>query len=131
MIILEITDGLLYYKNQLSSIYKTDERIIREIIKNNTKCIKSNDNLKLIIYYKSNLTFNLLTQNNQSPKLPQLKQTNIIYEYKCQLEDCELQRNSSYIGKTTTTLSRRLTMHLANGGPKQHTLQKHKTQLTR
>ena len=48
-----------------------------------------------------------------------LKQTNIVYKYTCNVGDCELQ-NSTYIGMTTTTLSRRLTMHLAGGGPKIH-----------
>ena len=28
---------------------------------------------------------------------------------------------NNYIGQTTTTLSRRFTMHLASGGTKQHT----------
>ena len=39
--------------------------------------------------------------------------------YKCNVWDCELQ-NSTYIGMTTATLFRRLTMHLAAGGPKIH-----------
>ncbi len=58
----------IYYKNQYSSMYKTDERILRKIVKNNISCTNSKDNIKLIIYYKSNLTYNLLTQNNQSKK---------------------------------------------------------------
>ena len=40
-------------------------------------------------------------------------------------------QNSTYIGQTTTTLSRRLTMHLASGLPKQHTTNAHKTILNR
>ena len=39
--------------------------------------------------------------------------------------------NNIYIGLTTTTLSRRLTMHLASGGPKQHALENHNLTLTR
>ena len=39
--------------------------------------------------------------------------------------------NNTYIGMTTTTLSRRLTMHLASGGPKQHALTKNHMPLTR
>ena len=45
-----------------------------------------------------------------------LMPTNIVYKYTCNVGDCELQ-NSTYIDMTTTTLSRRLTMHLAAGGP--------------
>ena len=44
-------------------------------------------------------------------------------------EDCELQ--NCYIGQTDTTLSRRLTMHLASGGPKQHHQEVHHATLTR
>ena len=44
--------------------------------------------------------------------------------------DCAHQ-NNTYIGLTTTTLSRRLTMHLASGGPKQHAQDNHNIILTR
>ena len=44
--------------------------------------------------------------------------------------DCEHQ-NNTYIGLTTTTLSSRLTMHLASGGPKQHALDNHNLTITR
>ena len=37
----------------------------------------------------------------------------------------------TYIGQTTTTLPRRLPMHLASGGPKQHTFDSHKTTINR
>ena len=43
---------------------------------------------------------------------------------------CELQ-NNCYIGQTNTTLSRRLAMHLASGGPKQHHQEVHHATLTR
>ena len=69
-------------------------------------------------------------KNNQAPPPPPLQQTNLIYEYKCPIGECEHQ-NNSYIGLTTTTLSRRLTMHLQQGGPKHHTQNHHNTPLTR
>ena len=34
-------------------------------------------------------------------------------------------RSTNYIGSTTTTLSRRLTMHLTNGAIKEHQLARH------
>ncbi|KAF2364624.1 GIY-YIG nuclease superfamily, partial [Trinorchestia longiramus] len=68
--------------------------------------------------------------NNQSAKLSELKQTNVVYEYKCSHEDCE-PHNRLYIGVTTTTLSRRLTMHLGSGGPKNHEMEEHNETLTR
>ena len=45
-------------------------------------------------------------------------------------EDCMLQ-NINYIGSTTTTLSRRLTMHLNNGAINDHTLSVHRSSLSR
>ena len=97
---------------------------------NNIECTKLTDKLNLIIYYPRNTINNLVSRNNNSLKLPTLKQTNIIYEYSCCIGDCELQK-CSYIGMTTTTLSRRLTIHLASGGPKSHTTNTHKIALTR
>ena len=76
-----------------------------------------NEKLQLMIYYKSGTVNNLIVRNNQSPKLTDLKQTNLIDEYKYTTENCEL-RNFSYIGYTTTALSRRFMMHLASGACK-------------
>ena len=121
---------VVYYHNQYSSAYKTDERVLKNIIKSNTTCIDPQDSLKVIIYYKNTYTSGLVSKNNQAPPVNQLQQTDLIYEYKCQIGDCEHQ-NSSYIGLTTTTLSRRLTMHLQSGAPKKHTMDQHHLELTR
>ena len=69
-------------------------------------------------------------KNNLHFKEP-LKQTNVIYEYNCPIEECPLQPKSSYIGCTTTSLSRRLTMHLSDGAIKLHSQSVHDNQLTR
>ena len=119
----------VYYLNQFSAAYKTDEKLLKQIIKNNTAC-KSNTKLQLIIYYKSKPVSNLIVRNNQSPQLPILKRNNLIYEFQCNEGDCEL-RNNSYIGYTTTTLSRRLTMHLAGGAPRHHCKTAHNKSITR
>ena len=126
----DCTTHTVFYRNQFSFNYKVDERIIKEIVYNNTKCRNDSENLKLVIYYKSTTITNLVLKNNSSPPPPALKQTNLIYEYSCPIGDCEL-RKHSYIGLTTTTLSRRLTMHLSSGAPKSHTLDTHNTPLTR
>ena len=120
----------IFYKNQFSSAYKTDERVIKQIIHNNVICMNENERIKLIIYYDKNTTNSLVSRNNQNAKLPPLKQTNVVYRYNCNIGECELQQHS-YIGMTTTTLSRRLTMHLASGGPRNHTQNEHKISITR
>jgi hypothetical protein len=125
------TTHTLMYRNQYSTAYKTDERVIRSIIKNNINCINPDDKLKLIIYYKSHKTSNLIMKNNLCRNQDKLKSTNVIYQYNCKIGECELQESANYIGMTTTTLSRRLTMHLASGGPKIHSEVNHKQKLTR
>ena len=120
----------VFYKNQMHSNYATDESVLKKIIKNNVKCVDQKSFLKLIIYYKNIRTSSLVMKNNPQVNAP-LQKTNVIYEYDCTLGDCELQKNHKYIGETVTTLSRRLTMHLASGGPYIHTKQDHKTLLTR
>ena len=69
---------------------------------------------------------NNLTRDNSL-----LKSTNVVYEYKCKIGDRAHRRNSSYIGHTTTSLSRRMTMHLQSGGPMTHTLSDHGRRLQR
>ena len=64
-------------------------------------------------------------KNNQAPSLPEMQQTNLVYEYQCKLGDCEHLTQNSYIGLTTTSLSRRITMHLDSGAPKFHTGSRH------
>ena len=72
----------------------------------------------------------MLMRNNMSSKSDKLKCTNVVYQFSCPFEDCRL-RGINYIGVTTTSLSRRLTMHLQDGAPKQHMTQTHQTTLTR
>ena len=56
--------------------------------------------------------------------------TNVVYRLSCPEVDCRLLQ-VDYVGATTTTLSRRLTMHLADGAPKVHMYEKHQRHLTR
>ena len=124
-----------YYRNQMSSAYKVHERVITRLIHDNVTCASPNDQLKLVIYYKSQKTSNILIRNRTSQNLSrdkqQLKRTNVVYKFKCPYEDCVLHENSCYIGVTTTTLSRRLTMHLREGAPKEHLMEKHNHAITR
>ena len=95
----------------MSTSYKIDERIIRNAIKENIRVNNNNDKLDVIIYYKSPKTAQLIMKNNMNKKT-QLITTNVIYQFTCPNDDC-MHRSTNYIGSTTTTLSRRLTMHLA------------------
>ena len=54
-----------------------------------------------------------------------LNRTNIIYLFKCPLGDCISKENSAYVGLTTTTLSRQLTMDLNNSSSITYHLKNH------
>ena len=71
-----------------------------------------------------------MIMRNNTQEENKLKANNVVYIYKCSHEDCKL-RNTTYIGHTTTSLSRRLTCHLQTGAPRDHALEAHHAQLTR
>ena len=69
-----------------------------------------------------------MTNNNEKKNM--LNSTNVVYQFICPNEDCML-RKMNYIGSTTTTLSRRLTMHLTNLAIREHQIGTHHSNLTR
>ena len=121
----------VYYRNQYAEGYKLEERAIKSIIKDNTTINNEGEKLRLIVYYKSRTTKSMVSVNNMSPALSDLKKNNLVYEFNCTVGECEHREKSSYIGETTTSLSRRLTCHLASGAIKQHMWQEHNMQVTR
>ena len=77
-------------------------------------------------------TSNLVIRNNSSPSIGVVQKTNVIYKFKCPLRDCISDNNNIYVGLTSTTLLRRLTMHLSDTSSIAQHLKKHscpKTQL--
>ena len=121
----------VFYMNQFSDAYKTDEKVLKDIVTKNVKCTRQTDNFKLTIYYKSNTVKSIVSRNNQNTPPAELQQCNLIYEHTCNQDGCEHLSNSSYIGYTTTTLSRRLTMHLGSGAIKTHYNDTHNLGLNR
>ena len=121
---------ILYYRNHMSSAHKVDEKVIRGIINDCVICTDPADKIKLVIYYKNRKTHNLIMKNNILNDGNKLKRSNVVYQFHCPYEDCRL-HSVSYIGATTTSLSRRLTMHLRDGSPKEHMHQHHNSTLTR
>ena len=121
----------LYYQAAMSSAYQADEKALQKIVFRNCSPARSTDQLKLTIYYKSPKVSSMIMSNDLSRDRSTLKATNVVYEFKCPFGECARQSNSSYIGHTTTTLSRRITMHLQEGAPKHHVLTKHKQTLNR
>ena len=124
----------IYYMNQMSTAYKVDEQVLRKIIKDNVQCKSSKTRLNLIIYYKNAKTKSMVMQNNLTRKKNrrEIDQTNVIYEFKCPHDECIRQQvNNVYIGFTTCTVSRRLSLHLQNGAIKLHSINIHKEKMSR
>ena len=120
---------VLYYKNEMNTQYKTDEKILKDILKKNIRCNKDHDHIQLRIYYQSQKTRQLVMKNNPTVTKPS-NRTNVVYKFLCPHEDCR-PRNICYIGATTTTLTRRLTMHLREEtGPVEHWVTKHRQKPT-
>ena len=63
-------------------------------------------------YYSKFKTSNLIISNNSSPFTVLLDRLNVICKFKCPFGDYVSKENNTYVSLTTTTLSRRLTMHL-------------------
>ena len=70
----------IYCKKQMSTSYKIDKRIIRNVIKENIRVTNNNDKLDVIIYYESPKTAQLIMKNNKNKKA-QLNTTNVIYQF--------------------------------------------------
>ena len=61
-----------------------------------------------------------------------IDQVNVIYEFRCPEDDCiRKQVNNVYLGYTTCTLSRRLSLHLQNGAIKMHSMNIHGSKIDR
>jgi hypothetical protein len=123
----------LFYKNQMNSAYKVDEKVLKKIINENVKCKGENSNLQFVIYYNNMKTKNMVMKNNLSGEKRELSQTNVIYEFTCPENECIHHPviNNGYLGFTTCTVSRRLSFHLQKGAILQHSVEKHGKKIDR
>ena len=67
-------------------------------------------------------------KNNMAPPPPAMQQSNVVYQFRCPLPHSKAE---TYIGCTTTSLSRRLTMHGQNGSSYKHLYDAHHCKPTR
>ena len=109
----------------MNSQYKSDEKILKDILKKNVRCNRDDERLQVNIYYQNRKTHQLVMKNSPTVS-KQSNRTNVVYKFICPHEDCR-PRNNYYVGATTTTLTRRLTMHIQEQtGPVEHWLVKHR-----
>ena len=64
------------------------------------------------------------------PSIGILQKINVIYQLKCPLGDCISENNNIYVGLTSSTLSRRLIMHLSDTCSIAHHLKKDSSSTT-
>lgn len=126
------TTHKLFYRNFMSSNYRSEEMFIKRIIKDNVNVKNENDQLKIMVYYKSSRSKDLIMRNNLTTKTRDLSKTNLVYQFECQKDACKHLplKEIRYNGLTTCTLSRRLSYHLQNGAILDHS-KIHQEKLTR
>ena len=96
----------------MHEIYKVEEQVITNIIYRRIKPTEHQKQIKLIIYYTIFKTSNLVVKNNRNISKIPLTQTNVVYKFTCPFPEYFSENKitpNTYIGHTTTTLSRRLT----------------------
>ena len=122
------TDNIkLFYRGYYHKEYKEDEKALQKIIKENLTSTRDNTKICLQIYYKSRKTSQLLLKNNPAPQPSDIKKRNVVYQFKCPEVGCP----HSYIGLTTTRLSKRISCHLQEGNIYRHYARQHNHPPTR
>ena len=117
----------------MNSNYKTDEKVIKDIIKNNVVPKEKTSRIELVIYYKNRKSHQMIMKNNLADNNWSLGKTCVIYQYSCPHDVCKHQspNNNTYVGYTTMTVSRRLSYHKSNGAITTHSLKEHGRKVTR
>ena len=110
-----------FYKNQMTSTYKQEEKTLRKIVRSHVLPAPEKA-VRLNIYYKNKKVSNLFIKNNPHKKTLE-EQSHVVYRYSCNAEECN--PSQTYIGYTTTTLKQRMTTHAQNGSIKSHSMERH------
>ena len=80
----------------MNTAYKTEERVVCNLILTHVRSIDENKKLNLIIYYNTRKTASLVKINNMSKKKSRtktnahLQKANVIYKFTCPEEGCRL-----------------------------------------
>ena len=101
--------------NRMHKNYKVDEQVITNDIHRHIKLTEYQKQIKLVIFYTKFKAYNFVVKNNKNSDKPHLTQSNVVYRFICPFREYLSENNiipNTYIGYTTTTLSRRLTYSL-------------------
>ena len=99
--------------------------ILKILIHRNILPTDPNKKIKLIIYYNKFKTSNFVIKNLFLSFDWSFAKNNVTYQFKYLWGDCISENNNIYVGLTSTTLSRWLTMHLSDTSSIARHLKKH------
>ena len=94
--------------------YELNKRALEILICNKISLTDSNNKIKLIIYYPKFNTANLIIYDNFSPHISYLCMAIIGYQFNCPFREHFSYKESTYLGLTTTAISRYLPVHLSD-----------------
>ena len=80
----------LYFRNQMTSSYKTDESKLHELVRRHLKPVSDNTKVKLCIYYKTRKLPSLFVKsksNEAGQQDPNLRH-HVVYQYTCNKHGC-------------------------------------------
>ena len=113
----------IYHKTTFHDRYREECDALRSIIKRGITSINRDAIMDLRIFCKPNLISSLIMRNSTAPRVPREATTNVVYKFSCQEGRCD--GSSTYIGRTSSTLRRRLQAHRSNGSIFQHFTETH------
>ena len=108
----------IYHKNTFHDRYRDECDALRNIIKRGVTPTNSDTIIDLRIFCNPNLISSLIMRNSTAPRAPRESTTNVVYKFSCQEGRCD--GSSTYIGRTSSTLRRRLQFHRNQGSIFQH-----------
>ena len=113
----------IYHNNTFHDRYREECDALRNIIKRGVTPTNKDAIINLRIFSKPNLIRSLIMRNSTAPKAPREATTNVVYKFSCQEGRCD--GSSTYIGRTSSTLRRRLQSHRNQGSIFQHFTEVH------
>jgi hypothetical protein len=115
----------IYFKNQMTSNYKQDEKQLRDVIEKTMAPSDPTEKVKLNIYYQNRKVRNLFIKNNVHNNSGDVaKRHHVVYQYSCVRDSCNT-TIPMYIGYTTCSVSERFRMHTQNSSSIKKHLQEH------
>ena len=114
---------VIYYRCSYHNRYTEETEAIKGIIRRGAHPIKQDSNLHIRIFSKPNLTRSLFMRNSTAPRPQKEATTNVVYKFSCPESRCD--DSIVYIGRTSSTLRRRLQYHRSQGAIFQHYTENH------